>query len=121
MNTTDEGGARHAARETFHLPRQLVEALEEYVRSSRPPTSKSAVMRLALEEYLRREAAWPADQTGMTYWSAECRICWTVFSAAFMGFCSWAFTSERMVLLPSAGTAPSPRSATSPLRGFDLW
>ena len=62
MTTTDEGGARHAAREAFHLPRKLVEALEAYVSSSRPATSKSAVLRLALEEYLRREAAWPADQ-----------------------------------------------------------
>src|SRR5262245_17649131 len=64
LSSTDESGGRRGAREPFHLPGRLLEALEAYVRASRPPTSKSAVMRLALEEFLEREGAKGAREGG---------------------------------------------------------
>jgi hypothetical protein len=39
-------------RESFHLPQALLDALLTYVDRTRPETSKSAVIRLALEEFL---------------------------------------------------------------------
>jgi hypothetical protein len=58
-----KGGSRHIEpKETFHLPTAMVEALERYVAQSRPQTSKSAVLRLALEEFLVKAGAWPPGQ-----------------------------------------------------------
>jgi hypothetical protein len=48
-------------RESFHLPRPLLDALVRYVDQTRPETSKSAVIRLALEEFLERAGFWPAE------------------------------------------------------------
>jgi hypothetical protein len=46
-------------RESFHLPGPLSAALSAYVDGSRPKTTKSAVIRLALEEFLTRVNLWP--------------------------------------------------------------
>jgi hypothetical protein len=46
-------------REVLHLPRDLRDALVAYVRSVVPQTTKSAVVRLAIEEYLARHGVWP--------------------------------------------------------------
>src|SRR5262249_29082348 len=55
-----KGTDRHAEpRESFHLPRAMLDALTHYVDSARPPTTKSAVIRLALEEFLSGEGFWP--------------------------------------------------------------
>jgi hypothetical protein len=52
--------SRHAEpRESFHLPQALLDALLTYVERTRPETSKSAVIRLALEEFLTRAGLWP--------------------------------------------------------------
>jgi hypothetical protein len=53
------GGKNTSPREAFHLPAELREALTEYVAAQRPETDKSAVMRHALEEYLKRVGYWP--------------------------------------------------------------
>lgn len=51
---------RHAEpRESFHLPQGLLDSLVTYVDRTRPETSKSAVIRLALEEFLERAGLWP--------------------------------------------------------------
>ena len=46
-------------RESFHLPQEMLDALLLYVDRTRPQTSKSAVLRLALEEFLQRAGLWP--------------------------------------------------------------
>ncbi len=46
-------------REAFHLPPSLREALESYIERTRPRPVKSAVLRLALEEFLERQGLWP--------------------------------------------------------------
>ena len=46
-------------REAFQLPASLIAALSSFVEQHRPETSKSAVMRLALEEFLERHGYWP--------------------------------------------------------------
>jgi hypothetical protein len=51
-------------RESFHLPQDLLDALVRYVEQTRPETSKSAVLRLALEEFLERAGYWPAAGEG---------------------------------------------------------
>ncbi len=51
---------RHAhPRESFHLPADMQKALERLVDDTRPPTTKSAICRVALEEYLMRAGYWP--------------------------------------------------------------
>jgi hypothetical protein len=58
-------GNRHAEpRESFHLPQALLDALLRYVGQTRPETTKSAVIRLALEEFLTRAGMWPPPQPG---------------------------------------------------------
>lgn len=46
-------------REVFHLPRDLRDAMLAFIASKRPAPNKSAVLRLALEEFLEREGFWP--------------------------------------------------------------
>lgn len=46
-------------REAFHLPESLQQALEDYVGYVRPATSKTAVLKAALEDYLERQGFWP--------------------------------------------------------------
>lgn len=46
-------------RESFHLPADLRAALERYIDDARPPTDKSKVMRVALEEFLGQQGYWP--------------------------------------------------------------
>jgi hypothetical protein len=46
-------------RESFHLPQALLDALIRYVDQTRPETTKSAVIRLALEEFLTEAGFWP--------------------------------------------------------------
>lgn len=49
-------------RESFHLPGELREALVRYCESFRPELPKSAVMRVALEDFLRAKGFWnPSD------------------------------------------------------------
>lgn len=50
-------------KETFHLPAALQTALAEYVASHRPRTTKSDVIRLALEEYLTEKGYWSPETT----------------------------------------------------------
>jgi hypothetical protein len=58
-------GNRHAEpRESFHLPQALLDALLQYVGQTRPETTKSAVIRLALEEFLARAGMWPPPPPG---------------------------------------------------------
>jgi hypothetical protein len=67
---TDRGArgrpsSRHVEpRESFHLPQPLLDALVRYVEQTRPETSKSAVIRLALEEFLQRAGFWPPREKG---------------------------------------------------------
>ena len=49
-------------REAFQLPVSLIEALSAFVDQHKPETSKSAVMRLALEEFLERQGFWPGTE-----------------------------------------------------------
>ena len=57
-------GNRHVEpRESFHLPQAMLDALTSYVERQRPATSKSAVIRLALEEFLTRQGMWSEDGT----------------------------------------------------------
>jgi hypothetical protein len=54
------GQDRHTEpRESFHLSQELLDALVRYVGRTRPETSKSAVIRLALEEFLTRTGDYP--------------------------------------------------------------
>ncbi len=46
-------------RESFHLPARLRAALATYIERTKPRPGKSAVMRLALEEFLERVGLWP--------------------------------------------------------------
>jgi hypothetical protein len=46
-------------REAFHLPQAMLDALIEFVADHKPETTKSAVIRLALEEFLVRAGRWP--------------------------------------------------------------
>jgi hypothetical protein len=46
-------------REAFHYPPDLKAALESFVESADPPTTKSAVIVAALKGYLGRRGAWP--------------------------------------------------------------
>jgi hypothetical protein len=46
-------------REAFHLSQELLDVLTTFVEQSRPETSKSAVIRLALEEFFERRGKWP--------------------------------------------------------------
>ncbi len=50
-------------REAFQLPVRLINALADYVDQHKPTTSKSAVIRLALEEFLERAGFWPPPKT----------------------------------------------------------
>jgi hypothetical protein len=55
-----KGTSRHVEpREAFHLPQALLDVLEQFVEDCRPRTSKSAVLRQALEEFLERVGVWP--------------------------------------------------------------
>jgi len=49
-----------AVAEAFQLPLALIEALTAFVDQHKPETTKSAVMRLALEQFLERQGFWPA-------------------------------------------------------------
>ncbi len=46
-------------RRAFHAPPELFEALAACIEATRPPPSESAVIRLALEEYLEKRGFWP--------------------------------------------------------------
>lgn len=48
-------GKRSWPKETFHLPPDERDALEEYVNDQPNETNKSAVIRRALREFLTRE------------------------------------------------------------------
>jgi len=48
-------------RESFHLPGALREALNEYVNGMEPAPAKSAVIRVALEKFLRDKGFWPRN------------------------------------------------------------
>lgn len=50
-------------REAFQLPAALISALSAFVDQHKPETSKSAVMRLALEQFLERNGFWPPKPT----------------------------------------------------------
>lgn len=59
-NTTAD---RHKApRESFHLPEALRQALLDFLQSQRPRPGKSEVMRVALEEYLKKHHHWPPKE-----------------------------------------------------------
>jgi hypothetical protein len=51
-------------RLAFHLPQELYDAFDGYVEALRPKPPESAVLRLALEEFLTRAGAWPLKQHG---------------------------------------------------------
>jgi hypothetical protein len=54
------GRDRHREpREVFHLPPELREALAAYVASVEPATTRSAVVRLALQRFLTDVGFWP--------------------------------------------------------------
>jgi Ribbon-helix-helix protein, copG family len=50
-------------RGAFHLAPELLDALLRHVERTRPATTKSAVIRQALEEYLVRSGDWPVETT----------------------------------------------------------
>lgn len=53
-------------RETFLLPKSLFDALTVYIERQKFQPTKSAVMRMALEEFLERQGAWqPSKPTGL--------------------------------------------------------
>src|SRR4051794_40643992 len=57
-----QSASRHVEpRETFHLPQELLDALVRCVNDTRPETTKSAVIRSALEDYLTARGYWPAS------------------------------------------------------------
>ena len=45
---------------TVELPVELVEAVETFINTHRPKTSKTAIVEAALEEYLTKLGYWPA-------------------------------------------------------------
>lgn len=47
----------------FHLPNDLRSALEDYCRKTRPQPTLTAVLKLALEEFLERAGCWPPVET----------------------------------------------------------
>ncbi len=53
---------RTEPREAFHLPADLREALVKFVDDARPETSKTAVIKLALEEFLTKHGYWPPER-----------------------------------------------------------
>jgi hypothetical protein len=58
--TTQRSDRHTEPREAFHLSQQLLDALTGYVEKTRPATTKSAVIRLALEEFLASKGEWPS-------------------------------------------------------------
>lgn len=59
------GVDRHTQpRLAFHMEQQLYDAFKEHVAGLRPRPNESAVLRLALEQYLESVGAWPpADES----------------------------------------------------------
>jgi hypothetical protein len=43
----------------FHLPQELLDALNGFLDTLNPPPPASGVLRVALEEYLERKGHWP--------------------------------------------------------------
>lgn len=55
-------GDRHTQpRKAFHGPPELFEALAAYLAGTVPAPAKSAVLRVALEEFLAKRGFWPAS------------------------------------------------------------
>lgn len=51
-------------RKAFHAPEELFDALDHYIAETRPQPSESAVLRLALEQFLRSVGYWnPENQS----------------------------------------------------------
>jgi hypothetical protein len=53
-------GGNKQPREAFHMPPELHEALLRFVADARPETTKTAVIRLALEDFLKGRGYLPA-------------------------------------------------------------
>lgn len=55
-----QGGSRHKTpRKVFHGPQELFDALTAYIEATRPQPTDSAVLRVALEEFLASKGFWP--------------------------------------------------------------
>ena len=52
-------GGNKQPREAFHMPAPLHEALLRFCKDARPETTKTAVIRLALEDFLKSRGYWP--------------------------------------------------------------
>lgn len=49
-------------REAFQLPLTLIDALTAFTEAQKFPTTKSAVLRVALERFLEAEGFWPPSK-----------------------------------------------------------
>ena len=57
------GTDRHTLpRKAFHAPAELFAALDRYATATRPSPTESAVMRIALEEFLEKRGFWPPKE-----------------------------------------------------------
>lgn len=55
-----QGGDRHTKpRKAFHADACLFEAMERYIRDSRPQPTETQVMITALETFLEQKGYWP--------------------------------------------------------------
>ena len=58
-----QGVDRHAnPRKAFHGPAKLFDALEAYLKDTRPMPSEAETLRTALEEFLKSRGYWPSPK-----------------------------------------------------------
>jgi hypothetical protein len=61
-HTKRRKGGNKLPREAFHMPKTLHDALLRFCDDARPETTKTAVIRLALEDFLKSRGYWPPPE-----------------------------------------------------------